>query len=342
MEDKPKGSVGIEIGPNVKNVSFKDVRVSGADIPIRIAKGSDARFENVTVTKNSPSQDHRASSAGYSGVEQFDPKREARKDDLFYGPRLLLNEGAYKHLVEFDNLSISFFAAKPYACVAEIDAEAGYLVHKIRVTAEPPNAMCYAAYAVVNDLRNALDQALSASCEALNGRECRNVYFPFGENPRDLAGMLASDRYSDIPDTLKPYLTSLQPYPTSDAYEGGDDLLRAFAKIANPNKHQIPLGLNARNIDGVYTVTNVKLTKLIDIFDPHWDSAKNEIVIAKTDLDGSCDYTFGAPFYIAFADAGFLFGYPVSATLSKVMTKVDSIVLGLEAETKRLVNNHSG
>ncbi|WP_157038884.1 hypothetical protein [Rhodopseudomonas palustris] len=342
MVQKRTGGAGFYISKDSSNLTFDNTMVSGFDVPVQIEDGAEnITFNNLNISRSSPRKSFQALSTGYSGKEQFDPRREARKEDPFYGARLVVNEGAYKNLAEFDKLSESFLADNLCTPIAEIDPETGHLVHKLKVTKELPDRLCYAAYAVVNDLRNALDFAVCASCEVLNGRPAKKAYFPFAEGPKDLEGVFRRDTYSDIPVDLRPFLASLQTYPTGDTHEGGDDLLRAFAKIANPNKHQVPLRLGARNLDGVYTITNMNAIKAIDGFDPYWDRSKNEIVVAKTSPDGSCDYKFGAPFYISFADTGFLSEYPVSATLNEIMTKVDSIVLGLEAETARILQKRN-
>jgi hypothetical protein len=211
------------------------------------------------------------------------------------------------------------------------------LVHKWKATAQPPARLRYVTYSAVNDLRNALDQSVCASASAIKHTTVSDAYFPFAENPNDLDGMLWSKRYSDIRDSLKPFLRSLQPYPTSNAYEGGDDLLRALGKIANPNKHQIPLAIGARNLEGSYAIKDVTSTMLIDFGDPYWDNTKNEFVIAKTAPNGTFEYNLAMPLYIAFGEVGALTGHPVSAFLRELAAKVDSVIRGFEAETERIL-----
>ncbi|MEH2482209.1 hypothetical protein V1282_005566 [Nitrobacteraceae bacterium AZCC 2146] len=258
--------------------------------------------------------------------------------DPFNGPKLVLNEGAKKHIDEFNTSEAEFFNAKPYTSVAEIDGKTGDLVHKVKLTTMPSDRLRYITYSAFNDLKNALDQAVCAACLVLDGpKVIKNAYFPFAENPNDLAGMLKSDRYSDIPASLHPFLNGLEPYPTSDSYGGGDDILRSFGKVANPNKHQIPLSIGIQQLSGAYSVKSLQLTHVTHFQDPFWDSAKNEIVIARTKPTGTCQYDLAMPFYISLAEAGPLTSQPVSGVLGQMASKVDRIIGGFEAETTRIL-----
>lgn len=224
---------------HLTNVAFVDLN------PFKVDDGGVAYTENVIVQKG-------PQLAQFAQASSASKKREVGPDDPFYGPKLLLAEGASVHLAEFDQLTAEFFGSYPYTPLAEIDPETGHKVHKRRAIREPPERLRYLAYSTVNDLRNALDQAVCASATMINKATAKDAYFPFGESPADVDGKLGNKQYADVPETLKPFLRSLQSYPTSSAYEGGNDLLRALGKIANPNKHQIPLSLGARNFEGAY------------------------------------------------------------------------------------------
>jgi hypothetical protein len=154
MTEKPTGAAAIKIAKGARNVRLKNVTVAGSR-PFDIEPGADVTFENVHVQRHARPAASKSFS-GWSGKAQFDPKREAPKDnDPFYGPKLLLAEGPHKQMAELDEVSRRFFANKPYASVSEVDAETGDLVHKLKATASPSARLRYVAYAAVNDLRNA-------------------------------------------------------------------------------------------------------------------------------------------------------------------------------------------
>lgn len=262
--------------------------------------------------------------------------------DPFEGPKLILREGVNQHISKFEAVERQFFNSKPHNRVADIEPETGDLIHKFRFHKMPPAAVRYTAYAAVNDLRNALDQGVVSAAQLLTEpkKAIEHAHFPFAESPNDLNGMLTTKwQYADIPASLHSFLKSFEPYPTSDAYSGGNDILRALGKIANPNKHQIPITIHLKDTGG-YTAKAVTITGAADFYNPTWNAAKNEMSFARSPKDTKIEGDFDVPFYISFGEqAGFLTGYPVAGTLRHLLTVANSIILGLERETARLLGN---
>ena len=116
----------------------------------------------------------------------------------------------------------------------------------IRLPVVAPDELAKSGYRIINDLRNALDQAAyAASCMLQPERSIKKSSFPFGQSEADLRGSLRNahkgQRFPDLAPALFPHFVSLRPWRSSEANSDGNDILHTLGSIANPNKHLIPI-----------------------------------------------------------------------------------------------------
>jgi hypothetical protein len=258
--------------------------------------------------------------------------------DPFESPKSLIRH-AREDLEEFKAICKSAVTGHDcYANVTDVDPHTGNKTFKIKFTGTIPSRARYTASNILNNLRHSLDQTLVASVEELTGRRSGELYFPIAANPNDLAGKLTSR----IPPELHLVIQRFEPYPSGNGYVGGNNFLCAVTKTAGPNKHQITLspcldvsphiGFAQMSADGVIDGIDLPL---------HWDIANNEAILGVTTPNGYISYDFQISFQIAFGDAGPLFRQPIIPVFHEFAGVAESIVLGLEAETLRLMRARS-
>jgi hypothetical protein len=251
--------------------------------------------------------------------------------DTFIGPKSLCR-WAREEIDAFEEAEKTFFYENPGTKTEDIDYRTGETVHKLVYVIEPPDSVRRGAYRIVNDLRNALDQGMYGAAKALNAPRLKYVAFPFGESRDDFRKQIArTDRrapYQDIPAKLHPILKSFQPYYANDGSDDGDDALRSLARVANPNKHIVPLAIGcfigARFYGGAGFITSIG---------PRQKWADNEVELYRTITGKHHQIDYRPVPYIALKEADRL---EALATFRQLLSIVEGIVLGLEAETERL------
>jgi hypothetical protein len=253
-------------------------------------------------------------------------------DEAFESPRLLLSS-AREQLDRLNPVAQSFFASTPYRFAVDRDSDPAQSVHYVEIIRPPPPELRLLTYRVVNDLRNALDQAVYAASAALGRTKLDHVVFPFRQNPRDLDHALSKGQCRDVPVELHDLIRSFEPYPRGNGYPGGDNNLRAFGNVSNPNKHSVALrvGINATELiihslgGGAYSIP----------VNP-WNSSKNKMTlfVAPKGSNPQCD--IDVPLFIAF-DKSILDGVPTIPFFAEILTKVASIIERLEAETRKII-----
>jgi hypothetical protein len=157
--------------------------------------------------------------------------------------------------------------------IGQYDSKSNENVLKYRIAQKIPGRLRVLASNVVNNLRHSLDQAVNCASIELGGTK-RNNYFPFPKDETEI-DRLIRDNCPTVPAVLKPTLKAFKPYG------GGDDLLYSLSQIAGSNKHKLVLKLDL-------DLPHIILSDIVsDITGPayggviRWDSAKQEVEIAR-------------------------------------------------------------
>lgn len=248
--------------------------------------------------------------------------------DLFESPKLLIGS-APAEIRKLESACQEFVDKCERRCIIKHDPNTREKIIKLRELPLPAGTLRVGAYRIVNDLRNALDQACFAASKSITRVEGRYTNFPFGTSRKQVTGSLTSERgpYRDIPPSLHPFLLALEPY------DGGNGLLRGLGAISNPNKHQVMLK-TAVNVNGIVFNT---VTAEARIGRMKWNFSKTEFELFRVPAGQKGQYQFDVPLVISFSDAPSLGDKPLIATLDEMAGMVDGIVRGLEAETARII-----
>lgn len=234
---------------------------------------------------------------------------------------------AKQHLIDLQREIGKFAQKEPYKRVVEPDSQhPDHQVHKIKLTEPLPVIIGDIAADMVQNLRNALDNA-GYSVAAAGGRvNPKFAAFPFAGSIAQMANALG--RSKDIPQEIQSLFVGFQPY------RGGNDILWALNEMCVADKHKmlIPIGTGI-----VRAKAALRGTGFFQMPDPHfWDRDKNEMVILILGPGAVFDYDFDFRFYIAFNDIPVVDGQPVLTVLDALGAEVESILIAIEAESRRL------
>jgi hypothetical protein len=228
---------------------------------------------------------------------------------------------AKEHIADLDRKILAFFKTQPWACVTEPDPDGIHTLYHVKVMKPIPDDFASVASDGVSNLRSALDHATYTVAKASPLTNIKNTKFPFAENSREFEGRLLK---KDFPDDIKPLFSRFKPY------KGGNDLLWALNRICNTNKHQMLVPICT------YRDSIIISDKRIPYPQPRRDGSKDEMVFTTAGTDTEADYYINVRLIIAFDKIEAVKGQPIIATLNKLVSMVESILVAIEAEARRL------
>jgi hypothetical protein len=260
----------------------------------------------------------------------------APADDPFYSPKRRV-ASAQRHLRNMDTQCATFFQSKPYARIVEVDADGLTQLHKIKLVNDFPDEIGDLAADTVDNLRSALDQTGYAAAVAAKQPRLKKTAFPFGETPNDVENAIAGWS-KDVPSEITAFFRGFEPY------KGGKGGLWALNQLCISNKHNIVCPVGTATSHMIFTRPSVlkapdhgSATMNLPFWTPsNWDKTKNEIIIARVDPGGTFDADFQLGFDVTFGDVPIFANQSAVGTLDALISVVESVVLGAEAECRRL------
>jgi hypothetical protein len=252
--------------------------------------------------------------------------------DPFESPKLLLAR-AKENAAEFRGRCQAFADSDPACIIEELDPRSGDKIVYLRLIKPLSPSVRPVISDAINNCRHALDQSVNIAAIEIRGGKA-NTYFPFGENAARFASIYDTSRYGPIPTQLRPYINGLKPY------FGGDDVLCFLNRITGPNKHQIILTVEASPI-GYIASGQLGGDSSLGIWP--WDAAKKQCQIGRCRAGGTWEMNFKTvSFSISVGNGGPMQGQPAIGALDAFLSKAESIVLGLEVETARILKERGG
>jgi hypothetical protein len=207
------------------------------------------------------------------------------------------------------------------------------LKYKMRLARELPDSISELTGHVLNNLRFALDHALSSVAVAAGctkPRSKRNAYFPFSKDATTFESNLAG-RCADVPKEMWPLLRRYQPY------KGGEDFLVGLNEACNAHKHDLVTPVGSVTFTRGLSVAGFGFMSM-PYPRPVWDRVKQEMelfTLHRTHTQNfKGNFSFGVE--IEFGDVGLLNGFPILPNLDKLIWVVGVILDEIEAEARRL------
>lgn len=251
-----------------------------------------------------------------------------------FRPAKLLVSLASGDINKFQARCDAFLNESKMELIEDHDSQPEQVIHKVRVTDAVPDDLERDAVHLVGDLRSALDKAVHAASVQIGTSDPKYAHFPAADSEAGFKGQLNSGRgpYRGVPQELRDYLVSLKPW------WGGNDILRSFLAFSNPTKHESILtvdvhfnGITIAGDGGRFHFENVGTV---------WNEHKTECEIFRTLKSRPIQGQIRIKRSIAFNNAERLSGHPFAPIIREIARIVNSIVLGLEAETERILRSN--
>ena len=242
--------------------------------------------------------------------------------DPFESPKLSL-KWAKEHIEDFETALKGFIDSKPYHLVAEINPQTGECFHKLKLRRQVPDRLRRTARDAIQGLRATLDHAMFVLVK-------KDRYFPFREDVTAFEKCI-TDKFGDVAPEIVDVIRQAQPY------KGGNDLLWAMNKACNPNKHGLikPIATTV----GGFQISGPGMFDSLILFQPKWDSAKNEMIISRSttvpgrpELHPNLQFAFD----VVIGDVPIVEGKPAVAVLNSLAQMVETILVNIEAQAIRV------
>lgn len=257
-----------------------------------------------------------------------------RHSDPFYAAKLTFGT-IHEEIRSLKLISDDFRRQQNVQPFIEKDKATGELICKARVLRDVPDDIERSATRYLTEIRSTLDKAVNASARILGSVSLKHTNFPFGDktggrNAFEKQLMRETGIWRGIPKELRTYLMSLQPYPRSAAYEGGNDLLALLGELSNPAKHDSRLfvsldveGFIIKKFSGKFHFPHVGVI---------WNESRDECQLCRiSSAAGSIQ--FEVPSQISFSNSMGYFDRDFSELLGEMAKLAEQIVGEIEALT---------
>ena len=242
------------------------------------------------------------------------------EDSPFESPRLLL-AGAQRHIATFeaklDELCAPGTWANPESPNTGIEVVAGFRI---------PPEMKQIVFDLTQNLRSALDHAVFASAFMLTGYDGEGgTKFPFGDDAKEARGD-ANRRCKRVPPEMVEYLLAFGPHA------GGNPIIYGLNKLRNTKSHRVLVPISATSRK-VRTATVTKASTTFYAWQGLQDGIKK--TVQETTFPPGTEATFFRLELLI--GTGKFRGEPALAVFNSMLSEVERIVSGIEAETMRLL-----
>lgn len=259
-------------------------------------------------------------------------------DDDYFAPfessKLLIGQ-ANARIRDFEVLCQSVVDPNGYEFVKEVDNKSREEVVSLRLRKPIAPAIRLAAYSIVNDLKHALDQAVCDGALHCGLQHPKGgIYFPVGKTVHDLKCEIKR-RCRNVHPDLVAFIEAL------NVCEVGNPRLYAVLALAGPNKHQRIISVRPRNEVTVKNWDPTQVSGRVTIKAGGWIASKNQIELLRIGEGGY----FKQDLYITLG-VSLGKGEPpldglAEPILRETASEVERIVRGLEAESARILAEHS-
>lgn len=235
---------------------------------------------------------------------------------------------------ELDVLIRAFFKGDVAEIVVEFDPDTGENVQKLKFKAKIPKDFRRKATEAINNARHSFDQSIFAARNVLGQRAAKSVYYPWAQNPTDLDGLLKARAIDPrLWDTIRAH----EPYPTSDTYPGGDDLIRMLATIAN-NKHTVGLSVNGLIAETKFPSIVGGFVESLSVLSPRWDARKREAELVRWKGNVQIDGEYQFAFVICLEDTPLSKPVDVMLALRSFTQRAKTVCETIKAKCLKLTN----
>jgi len=249
--------------------------------------------------------------------------------DYFDSPRRKLKR-AKKYIANLERERDVFINEQPWSSAVEINLDTGLKEFKVRFNGDISDSFGDIASNVLQNLRAALDQSVNSAARASGKSDPRKARFPFGDTPEGLEHGIKG-WCKDVPPDIVALVRTFKPYRTGNQ----NPILWALNNTANVDKHSMVCPCEG-TLNHVVRGGPAGAIRPLFVHPPRFDRGKNEIVYAVCPPEVSPGCHFHLSFDIAFGEIAAVGGEPVLGVLKAMAGVVESVLVAIEALTRRL------
>jgi hypothetical protein len=234
---------------------------------------------------------------------------------------------AKHHTSNFEACIKTVFTQKEaYTHVVERDPQTGETVQKLKLVHPMPESLQGDALDAVSNLRNALDQAVFATCGLTDS------YFPISGKLEYLENAIKGRLEGKVPPEIISIIRAFKPY------RGGNDLLWALNQ-ASGKKHGIIAPMVMRSLG--WSADSIAVENSVNVTIGHntpLHFAKNEIELFRGSPETKFTLKKGltVSFFIGIHGIEVIDSQPAGIILQRFASVVEGIVMAIESEAIRI------
>lgn len=250
--------------------------------------------------------------------------------DAFQEPQETIR-WAEEALAELKNDFSKFRNRKPAKMSLDFDRGTGENIISLELILPVPRSLRRKATEALIHARHSFDQSTFAAQSALGYEPKGSVNYPWASNPTDLRRLMENRK---IDPRIWPTVEDHHPYKTSSNYDGGNDLIRVLATIAN-KKHSV--GLTVAGRTGAHTVPVGILmnSESFKVSAGSWDLANGKVEIVRWKGAKELGHKYGVESEICIQDARLPRAINALDALSQFVTHASHVCDTLRAECTR-------
>jgi hypothetical protein len=236
---------------------------------------------------------------------------------------------AQEHIARIDGGLRAFANSEPFAKVVEMDSD-GFEIHKIRLTADIPDAITVLTCEAIEALCSALNQATGAIAVACGSKHPEAAQFPVAGNVAEFEDIL-DGRLADFPARILAIFRGIKPY------RGGNEPIWGLHRIRGEAMDRLIVPLGVAVGGGFIQHITVKGQRPVDVLtNAAWDAERREVEVLRTGPGVDPDYSITVALLATFGPVEGLAGRPVVATLGDIASEIEQILMDLEQAATEL------
>jgi hypothetical protein len=250
-------------------------------------------------------------------------------DDLFEGANDLIEEA--KACLPIIKEAIGRFTSSDnWVGKTDKDLKTGEYTLKVVFSEPIDKRVKMQTFNVCSYLRSALDHACYASAVAIKGGEPKHTKFLFADTELALVALTGDRSCKDMHPDIISFIQSQKPY------EAGNKPIWALNKLRNKSTHRILVPTTA-NAAG-FGIHNGSISGSLSNIS-EWKPLRRELAFCKLSPESLFNMQITPTIIVNFEMALGFAGEPAHESLEKLVSEVECIVMGIKAETIRILAN---
>lgn len=250
-------------------------------------------------------------------------------ENPFDSPRLLV-EDALEDIASLKEGVGAFVGKDNWSLVHERHPENGHHIFKMRFKSDVPPKLTVRVYGAARSLRDALDHAIYASALIVLGKEPERTKFLLAPTLGDIKNDIKRGKCRDVHEDIIAFMLALEPH------EAGNKSLATLNKLRNKTTHRIlsPAHLSTGGF-GLSVTGDTYIGRMSSLSE--WSATRRTLTVGEISADSTVEGNIVPTAAVILNPSLGLGRTPVVHALTTIAGEVERIVVGIEAETARII-----